>query len=84
MKKGRGLSRALAPLTRPELEALSTPALLARLERLRWCEENAAASDMTAEEIASAKDLILFKSDEAWRSAYADLKDVLGKRGHAH
>lgn len=82
MKKRRGLDRAVAPLQRSELEALPTRALLARLRRLRWCEECPTGSDLTEEEVASAAHLILFKSDEAWRTAYSDLKDVLARREH--
>ncbi|HEY1427479.1 MAG TPA: hypothetical protein VGF50_12470 [Caulobacteraceae bacterium] len=80
MDKPDGLTRALAPLTRAETERLSTPALLARLERLGWCEESAETSELTAEEIAAATHLILFKSDAAWRAAYADLKELLAGR----
>jgi hypothetical protein len=69
-------------MARDELDALPTGALLARLKRLRWCEESGDWSDLSAAEIASAEGLILFKSDAAWRSAYADLKDVLAGREH--
>ena len=40
MKKGHGLKRALPALSREQLEALPTGALLARLKRPRWCEES--------------------------------------------
>lgn len=82
MKKERGLGRAIVPLSRQELEALPSGALLARLKRLRWCEEDEEHSDLSDEEVASALHLILFKSDPRWRSAYADLKDVLARREH--
>ncbi len=82
MKKGHGLVRAIQPVTRSAAEALPTRALLARLERLQWCEESPATSDLSAEEIASAAGLILFKSDNAWRAAYAEIKDILSKREH--
>jgi hypothetical protein len=80
MKKGHGLARAIEPITRSAAEALPTRALLARLERLRWCEESPATSDLTDEEITSAGSLILFKSDEARRVGYADIKDILSRR----
>jgi hypothetical protein len=80
MKKGHGPARAIAAISRSAAEALPTRALLARLERLRWCEESPATSDLTYEEVASAGSLILFKSDEAWRVAYADIKDILSRR----
>lgn len=82
MKKGKGLARAVAPLSREALEALPTRALLARLKRLRWCEESRASSDLSAEELAAAGDLILFKEDSAWSDAHSDLKAVLAGRGH--
>lgn len=82
MKKGRGLARAVPPLPREALEALPTASLLARLKRLRWCEESRAGSDLSEREVASAGDLILFKEDSAWRDAHADLKAVLDRREH--
>ena len=69
-------------MARDELEALPTGALLARLKRLRWCEERRAESDLSDEEVASATGSILFKEDAAWRAAYADLKEVLAGREH--
>ena len=82
MKKGRGLARAVSPMSREALEALPTRALLARLERLRWCEAERDRSDLSEAEIESARHLILFKEDAAWRSAYADVKAVLADREH--
>ena len=82
MKRGRGLARAVEPISPQALEALPTGALLARFKRLRWCEENHASSDLSDNEVASAKHLILFKEEAAWRSAYADLKAVLAQREH--
>ena len=82
MKRGRGLKRALKPIPREQLDALPTGALLARLKRLRWCEESPDESDLADTQIASASALILFKSDPAWRAAYADLKDALAGREH--
>ena len=82
MKKGHGLARAVPPMARPELEALPTGALLARLKRLRWCEESRAANDLADEEVDSVAGSILFKEDAAWQAAYADLKEVLASREH--
>jgi hypothetical protein len=82
MKRGRGLARALEPIARPQLDSLPTGALLTRLKRLRWCEEAPDASDLLEAEIASAAGMILFKSDAAWRAAYADVKAVLAEREH--
>lgn len=80
MKKGHGIARALPVILRGDLEKLPTGSLLARLKRLRWCEENSSVSDLTREEIHSVSDRILFKSDVAWHLAYNDLKEVLAGR----
>ena len=82
MKKGHGLKRAVQQVERDELESLATGALLARLQRLRRCEESRECSDLSDEEIATAANLILFKADPAWRTAYTDVRDVLGARDH--
>ncbi|MEL7728682.1 hypothetical protein AAG612_04020 [Citromicrobium bathyomarinum] len=82
MKKGMGISRALAPLSREELEGMPTGALLARLKRLRWCEDDLEWCDMTEGEVASVSHLILFKSEPAWKRAYAEVKEVLALREH--
>ena len=82
MKRGHGLARAVPPMARLELEALPTGALLARLKRLRWCEESKGESDLSDEEVGSVAGLILFKEEGAWRAAYSDLKEVLASREH--
>lgn len=82
MKRGYGLARAVRRMERQELETLPTGALLARLKRLRWCEESRSESDLSDDEIASAAGSILFKEDAAWREAYADLKTILAGREH--
>jgi hypothetical protein len=82
VKKGHGLKRALQPISREQLEALPTGALLARLKRLRWCEESPDWSDLSEAEIESALHLILFKTEPAWRGALADVKAVLSTREH--
>lgn len=65
MKKGHGLRRALPLLARADLESMPTGALLARLKRLRWCEDCPDISDLLEEERASASHMILFKTDPA-------------------
>jgi hypothetical protein len=82
MKKGHGLKRAVEPLPREQLEALPTGALLARLKRLRWCEESPDQCDLSEAEMESVSHLILFKSETAWRAAVADLKEVLATKEH--
>lgn len=82
MKRGHGLARAVAPMSRQELEGLPTGALLARMKRLRWCEENRQHSDLSQDEVGSVSHVILFKEDAAWRTAHADLKSVLAEREH--
>lgn len=69
-------------MPREQLEELPTGALLARLKRLRWCEDSPDWSDLSEAEIASASHLILFKTDPAWGAAFADLKEVLATRDH--
>ena len=82
MKKGHGLTRALQRISREQLESMPTGALLARLKRLRWCEESRECSDLSDDEVASAGNFILFKDDPAWRLAYADVRGVLATRDH--
>jgi len=82
MKRGHGLARAVPRMKRQELDVLPTGALLARLKRLRWCEDSRANSDLSDEEVASVASSILFKEDAAWQAAYADLKVVLASREH--
>lgn len=69
-------------MSRQDLEGLSPGALLARMKRLRWCEENRQGSDLSPDEVASVSHLILFKDDAAWRAAHTDLKTVLAERDH--
>ena len=61
---------------------MPTQALLARLERLRWCEGTQRNSDMSDEEVALVDGKILFKDSDIWRSAYEELRDVLSTREH--
>jgi len=60
---------------------MPTKQLLGRLRALQKCEESAAISDLTAEEIAASKG-ILFKDSAAWRVAHGHLKTVLATREH--
>lgn len=71
-------------MSKEELSALRTKALLARLKRLRFCVESPAHSDLSEAEIESVGNLILFKSDPAWATAYRDLKEVLDGRKHVN
>lgn len=82
MKKRHGLARAVESIPVVQLDALPTGALLARLQRLRWCEDSPDRSDLSQAEIDSVRGAILFKSDPAWRSAYNDLKVALAPREH--
>jgi hypothetical protein len=81
MKKRSGIQRAVAVLERDRLDSLSTKALLARLARLRFCEESAEVTDLTPQEIGAVRG-ILFKRSPEWRAAYADLSMVLASREH--
>jgi hypothetical protein len=60
---------------------MPTRALLARLRRLRECEESADRSDLDSVEIASATGIV-FKTDPTWSEAYDQLKAVLSSREH--
>ena len=82
MKKRHGVNRALEPVSREALETLPAGARLARLERLRWCEESFAASDMSDGEYAGIAGKIVFKDTDAWRRAYSEVKVVLDGREH--
>ena len=81
VKKKRGIAKALDEVSRIDLEKLSTGALLARLNKIRWCYENfEAASDYSKDELIAAEAKILFKSDLRWKKAYRDVKQVLASR----
>jgi len=82
MKKRHGLDRAIAPIPLSELQALNTGALIARLNRLRHCEETSDRSDLSENEIRSAQGMILFKSDTEWKRAYRAVKGILAEREH--
>ena len=81
MKRSFGANRTVPACAVSELLGKSTQELLARLERLRRCEESLSASDMTADEVEGVSG-ILFKDSEAWRAAYQDVKKILSSREH--
>jgi hypothetical protein len=62
-----------------ELERLTTKQLLARLERLRRCEESARLSDAGE---AVCLPGVWFKDTPEWAAAYEQLKGVLARREH--
>jgi hypothetical protein len=64
-----------------KLEGMPTRALLARLQRLRECEESADRSDLDSAEIAAATGIV-FKADPSWSQAYDQVKAVLATRDH--
>ncbi len=82
MKKGHGHERALPVVDRAELEQMPTGALLARLKRLRWCEEGENNSELLPHELAMVEGKILYKNDPLWKAAYSDLKAILATREH--
>ena len=76
------MKRRLIPVLPPEsLLSMPTKQLLGRLHSLQRCEEAAAFSDLSREEI-TASEGILFKDSAEWQRAYADLKAVLATREH--
>jgi hypothetical protein len=81
MKKRSGVRRAVAIFSRAALDSLTTKQLLARLARLRFCEESAELSDLTPIEIGLVRGIV-FKRTPEWRTAYADLKEALSAREH--
>jgi hypothetical protein len=81
IKTRRGRKAGVVVLARTALELMTIRELLGRLERLRRCEEDATVSDMTPSEVAMSE-LILFKSDVAWRLAYSEVKELLSTREH--
>ena len=76
------MKRRLIPVLPPEsLLSMATKQLLGRLHSLQRCEEAAAFSHLSREEI-TASEGILFKDSAEWQRAYADLKAVLATREH--
>src|SRR5262245_53374189 len=75
------MRRPVDVLERTSLDALSTRQLLARLERLRRCEESLLGSDCTPDELAAISGIV-FKEDARWKRAYDDVRAVLAGREH--
>jgi hypothetical protein len=69
----------ILPMSDPELEALSTKQLLARLRRLHQCEESLTLSDR---EHSDASGCIEFKQSAEWIAAHKQLRQVLSRREH--
>jgi len=63
-----------------ELEKLSTRQLLARLARLRQCEESALLSDR--DDVSHTSESIQFKDAPEWKAAYEQIKGVISLREH--
>jgi len=76
MKRGK-----IKPMTRSQLEKLPTKRLLARLDRLRRCEESLTLSDR-AEDECTPSGFIEFKESPEWISEYICLKELLANREH--
>jgi hypothetical protein len=68
-------------LSQEYLDKMPTKQLLGRLRRLHECQESAAVSDFTADEIAASKG-ILFKDSPEWVVAFQQVKRVLATREH--
>jgi len=81
MKRKTGVGRLVQPVALDGLRRMPTKALLARLARLRFCEQSLDTSD-TAPEEAQAVDGILFKDTAEWGRAFDELKMVLAEREH--
>lgn len=71
--------RPIPLLSRAELEALPTKALMARRKRLLQCEESLALSD-DAEALVGKSDPLRFKDQPQWNGAYEDLLSILAER----
>lgn len=67
--------KPIQPLSREQLEALPTKALLGRLKHLRQCEESFVFSDKDESEVAP--NAIQFKDTPLWQTAYKELKEIL-------
>lgn len=63
------------------LSVMQTKVLLGRLRRLQRCEESASGSDATPAELARTEG-ILFKDTPEWKTAHAELTQVLATREH--
>ena len=66
-----------------ELATWTTKHLLGRLQSLRKLHETPDLSDFDQEKIRHLRESgIAFKSDQNWKDAYVDLKELLSKREH--
>lgn len=75
--------RPLFILPQAALEAMPTRQLLARLRSLHRCEECPLLSDLSADETQALPDnKLFFKSSQAWKAAYAEVKAILAGREH--
>lgn len=73
--------KSIYPISDVELEAFSTKRLLARLRRLRQCEESFALSDrLESDDKTEGK--IEFNQTDEWRQAYQQIKRILANREH--
>jgi hypothetical protein len=81
MKKRTGIGRVVAQVASVDLRQMPTKALLARLARLRMCEESLAASDLAPGEVERVTG-ILFKSSPEWSKAFSEVKEALAAREH--
>jgi hypothetical protein len=81
MKKRTGIARAVAKVASIDLHQMPTKALLARLARLRMCEESLATSDLSPGEVAHVAG-ILFKETPEWSEAFAEVREALATREH--
>lgn len=81
MKKRSGIQRAVPRVTSTDLRQMPTKALLARLARLRTCEESLATSDLSQSEVQAANG-ILFKATLEWSQASEQVREELATREH--
>lgn len=76
------LIRTVEPVSLQELEQMHTGTLLKRIERLRGLHQSPDLCDWSDAEIVASSHLIAFKNTEIWKSAWADIKNVLAGREH--
>jgi hypothetical protein len=76
-------SRAVRPLTVEDLEALTTPRLLAYRARLLELEDSRAGSDLNADELARLDPALLhFKDSPGWTELHGAVTAILSGREH--
>ena len=72
-------------MAKAALEEMHTGSLLSRMDQLPKCEESFRRSDRHEyedEPDPADSGFIEFKDTDAWRAAYADLKEILSLREH--